>query len=52
MSVFTSDLDTAKLYVQFLDLNNPQDLYQRTISAVRSFTKVLIYMNKTLSGRL
>ena len=29
-----------------------QDLYQRNNSALFSFMKVLIYMNKTLSGRL
>ena len=29
-----------------------QDVFQRTISIVFSFIKVLIYMNKTLSGRL
>ena len=29
-----------------------QDRYQRAISAVCSFINVLIYMNKTLSGRL
>ena len=29
-----------------------QDLFQRTSSIVFSFIEVLIYMNKTLSGRL
>ena len=27
MSVFMSDKDTAKLYVQFLDQNNPKSKY-------------------------
>ena len=27
MSVFMSDQDTAKLYVQFLDQNNPKSKY-------------------------
>ena len=42
MSIFISDIDTAIFYVHFLDNN----------SAVCSFVKVLIYMNKTLTGRL
>ena len=36
MSVLKSDLDMAKLYVQFLDQNRPQDLYEQTSSAVCS----------------
>ena len=28
MSVFISDIDTAKLYRQFLDQNNPKSKYQ------------------------
>ena len=39
MSVFTSDIDTAKLYVQFF-----RRLAQCAVSLV------LIYMNKTVSG--
>ena len=39
MSVFISDIDTAKLCPTF-----------QTISAVCSFIKVLIDMNKTMSG--
>ena len=42
MSVFISDIDTAKLYIQF---------FRALISAVCNFI-VLKYMNKTLSGRL
>ena len=41
MSVFISDIDTAKLYVQFFIR-----LAQCAVSLI------LIYMNKTLSGRL
>ena len=41
MSVFISDIDTAKLYVQFF-----RRLAQCAVSLV------LIYMNKTVSGRL
>ena len=49
MSVL-SDIDTAKLYIQFfLDQNNPK-LNIRTINATYSSIKVLIYVNKTLSG--
>ena len=45
------------LYLNFIELLQiqyctVQDLSQGTISAVCSFVKVLIYMNKTLSGRL
>lgn len=29
MSVLKSDIDMAKLYVQFLDQNRAQDLYQQ-----------------------
>ena len=36
MSVLKSDVDTAKLYVQFLEQNRPQDLYQQTSRAVCS----------------
>ena len=39
-----SEVDTAKLYVQFF---RPQ-----TISTMCSVKKVLIYMNKILSGHL
>ena len=52
MSVFIFNIDTPKLYVQFFILKWPQDLYQQTISVVCSFIKVLIFMNKTLSGHL
>ena len=41
MIIFISDIDTAIFYVHFFE----------TISAVCSFVKVLIYMNKTLNGR-
>ena len=41
MSVFISDIDTAKLYVQFF-----RRLAQCAVSLV------LIYMNKTVSGRI
>ena len=41
MSVFISDIDTAKLYVQFF-----RRLAQRAVSLV------LIYMNKTVSVRI
>ena len=34
MSVLKSEMDMAKLYVQVLDQNRPQDLYQQTRSAV------------------
>ena len=43
MSVFISDIDTAKLYVQFFRSNH---------LPVCSFMKALIHMLKTLSGRL
>ena len=36
MSVLKSDIDMAKLYVQFLDQNRPHDLYQQTSRAVCS----------------
>ena len=36
MSVLKSDMDMAKLYVQFLAQNRPQDLYQQTSRAVCS----------------
>ena len=42
MSDFISDIDTAKPYVQFL----------RPLSQCVVFMKVLINMNKILSGRL
>ena len=41
MIIFISDIDTAIFYVHLFE----------TISAVCSFVKVLIYMNKTLNGR-
>ena len=41
MSVFISDIDTAKLYVQFF-----RRLAQSAVSLV------LIYMNETVSGRI
>ena len=41
MSVFISDIDTAKLYVQFF-----RRLAQCAVSLM------LIYMSKTVSGRL
>ena len=45
MSVFISDIDTAKLYVQLLQIIYcaVQDLYRRTISTVGSF---IIDLNK------
>ena len=45
MSVFISDIDTAKLYVQLLQIIYCalQDLYRRTISTVGSF---IIDLNK------
>ena len=50
MSVFISNIDTAKLNVQFfLDQNK---LTPYLLGAVCSFIKVLIFMNKTLSSRL
>ena len=36
MGVLKSDIDMAKLYVQFLNQNRAQDLYQQTSSAVCS----------------
>ena len=36
MSVLKSDVDMAKLYVQFLEQNRSQDLYQQTSRAVCS----------------
>ena len=42
MSVFISDIDSAKLYVQFF----------RPLEQGAVFIKVLIYTNKTMSGRL
>ena len=36
MSVLKSDMDMAKLYVQCLEQNRPQDLYQQTSRAVCS----------------
>lgn len=33
MSVLKSDMDMAKLYVQFVAQNRPQDLYQQTSRA-------------------
>ena len=41
MIIFISDIDTAIFYVHLFE----------TISAVCSFVKVLIYMNKSLNGR-
>ena len=38
MSVLKSDVDMAKLYVQFLEQNKSQDLYQQTSRAVCSVT--------------
>ena len=47
MSVFISNIDTAKLNVQFvLDQNK---LTPYLLGVVCSFIKVLIFMNKTLS---
>ena len=42
MSVFLSDKDTAKLYVQFLDQNNPKSKYLRKneLINVRDFSAV------------
>ena len=36
MSVLKSDVDMAKLYVQFLEQNRSHDLYQQTSRAVCS----------------
>ena len=36
MSVLKSDMDMAKPYVQFLEQNRSQDLYQQTSRAVCS----------------
>ena len=36
MSIFTSDKDTAKLYVQFLDQKNPQFYYS-------GFWKIVVF---------
>ena len=47
MSVYPNVIEL--LQIQYCTI---QDLYHRTISAVCSFIVVLVFMNKTLSGRL
>ena len=52
MSVFISDNDTAKLYVEFFRLNNPKSKYQckNELIYIRDFEAVQKTRSRVLSG--
>ena len=52
MSVFISDKDTAKLYVQFLDQNNPKSKYccKNELIHITDFEAVQKTRSRVLSG--
>ena len=52
MSAFISDKDTAKLYVQFLDQNNPKSKYQckNKLIYIRDFEAIQKTRSHVLSG--